>query len=277
MRIRKKDIIIKLWTYISGIITVSLIIFLFVYIFFKGYKVISWEFITDVPKGMILGTEGGIAPALIGSFLSAGIAVIISGIFSVCTGIYLTFYENNKRKTDFIHWIINCINGIPSIVLGLFGYTVFSVYLGFGRSILSGGLVLAMMIFPAAEIKIEKSFKELNRDIINASYSLGISKIYTIFKIVIPVCRKEIFSALSLVYGYAMGATAPVMFCMTVINSPVSFDIRKPSMSLSYHLYILMTQGISLEMAYGTAFVLLGLILAVFILCNFLIKKKNEE
>ena len=100
MRIRKKDIIIKLWTYISGIITVSLIVFLFGYIFLKGYKVISWEFITDVPKGMILGTEGGIAPALIGSFLSAGIAVIISGIFSVCTGIYLTFYENNKRKTD---------------------------------------------------------------------------------------------------------------------------------------------------------------------------------
>ncbi|MFR9020231.1 MAG: phosphate ABC transporter permease, partial [Fusobacterium sp.] len=76
MRIRKKDIIIKLWTYISGIITVSLIVFLFGYIFLKGYKVISWEFITDVPKGMILGTEGGIAPALIGSFLSAGIAVI---------------------------------------------------------------------------------------------------------------------------------------------------------------------------------------------------------
>lgn len=277
MKMRKKDRAVKAWAYISVLLTISVIIFLFGYIFFKGCKVISWEFLTDVPKGMVLGTEGGIAPAIAGSFLSTGIAVIISGVFAVCTGIYLAFYEKDKRKINFIHWIINCINGIPSIVLGLFGYTVFSMYLGFGRSILSGGLVLAVMIFPPSEIKIEKSFREINQEIINASYSLGVSKIYTIFKIIIPMCRYEIFSALSLAYGYAMGATAPVMFCMTVINSPVSFDITKPSMSLSYHLYTLMTQGISLEMAYGTAFVLLGLIFSVFIICRFFIKNRDKR
>lgn len=276
MSIRKKDFFIKLWAYISGIFVIFTVIFIFGYIFFKGYKAISFEFLTDVPKGIILGKEGGIAPAIIGSFLSTGLACIFAGIFSLCTSIYLVFYEKNIKRIQFIHSVIKCIGGIPSIVTGLFGYTMFTLYLGLGRSIISGALTLAVMIFPVMEIRIEKSFREVNKNIINASYSLGVSKIYTIFKIAVPSAKEYIISAVLLGYSYAIGATAPVMFCMTVINSPVSFDITKPSMTLSYHLYTLLTQGISYEMAYGTAFVLLAVILAVNIFCRFIIKNKAK-
>lgn len=276
MSIRKKDFFIKLWAYISGIFVIFTVIFIFGYIFFKGYKAISFKFLTDVPKGIILGKEGGIAPAIIGSFLSTGLACIFAGIFSLCTSIYLVFYEKNIKRIQFIHSVIKCIGGIPSIVTGLFGYTMFTLYLGLGRSIISGALTLAVMIFPVMEIRIEKSFREVNKNIINASYSLGVSKIYTIFKIAVPSAKEYIISAVLLGYSYAIGATAPVMFCMTVINSPVSFDITKPSMTLSYHLYTLLTQGISYEMAYGTAFVLLAVILAVNIFCRFIIKNKAK-
>ena len=273
---RKKEIFYRGLTYISGALVFFLVGFLFLYIFFKGYKVINLNFLLDVPQGMVLGQEGGIAPAIIGSFLSTFIACGVAGFFGIFTSIYLVFYEKNQKKIKIIQSIIKCIGGIPSIVFGLFGYTLFTLYFGFGKSIISGGLTLGIMIFPVVEIRIEKSLREIDENILKASYSMGVSKFYTIYKIGIPYCLKEIITSILLGYNYAIGATAPIMFCMAVINSPISFDIKKPAMSLSYHLYTLMTQGISMEMAYGTAFILLALIVVVTIIFQILLRKRDE-
>lgn len=273
---RKKEIFYRGLTYISGALVFFLVGFLFLYIFFKGYKVINLNFLLDVPQGMVLGQEGGIAPAIIGSFLSTFIACGVAGFFGIFTSIHLVFYEKNQRKIKIIQSIIKCIGGIPSIVFGLFGYTLFTLYFGFGKSIISGGLTLGIMIFPVVEIRIEKSLREIDENILKASYSMGVSKFYTIYKIGIPYCLKEIMASILLGYNYAIGATAPIMFCMAVINSPISFDIKKPAMSLSYHLYTLMTQGISMEMAYGTAFILLALIVVVTIIFQILLRKRDE-
>ena len=273
---RKKEIFYRGLTYISGTLVFFLMGFLFLYIFFKGYKVINLNFLLDVPQGMVLGQEGGIAPAIIGSFLSTFIACGVAGFFGIFTSIYLVFYEKNQKKIKIIQSIIKCIGGIPSIVFGLFGYTLFTLYFGFGKSIISGGLTLGVMIFPVVEIRIEKSLREIDENILRASYSMGVSKFYTIYKIGIPYCIKEIMASILLGYNYAIGATAPIMFCMAVINSPISFDIKKPAMSLSYHLYTLMTQGISMEMAYGTAFILLALIVVVTIIFQILLRKRDE-
>lgn len=273
---RKKEIFYRGLAYISGALVFFLVGFLFLYIFFKGYKVINLNFLLDVPQGMVLGQEGGIAPAIIGSFLSTFIACGVAGFFGIFTSIYLVFYEKNQKKIKIIQSIIKCIGGIPSIVFGLFGYTLFTLYFGFGKSIISGGLTLGVMIFPVVEIRIEKSLREIDENILKASYSMGVSKFYTIYKIGIPYCLKEIMASILLGYNYAIGATAPIMFCMAVINSPISFDIKKPAMSLSYHLYTLMTQGISMEMAYGTAFILLALIVVVTIIFQILLRKRDE-
>lgn len=272
---RIKENIIKIWAWGSGLLVIFLVVYIFGYILWRGYSSISWEFLTDVPRGMILGTEGGVAPAIVGSFLSTGIGCTVAGFFGICTGVYLVFYVKNKRIISGIHMVIRCIGGIPSIVLGLFGYTMFVLYLGLGKSVISGGLTLGIMIFPVVTARIERALEDVDKNIIEASYSLGVSKVYTIVKIVIPMCIREIISALTLAFGYAVGATAPIMFCMAVINSPVSFDITKPSMALSYHLYILLTQGISTEKAYGTAFVLMLLILLVIFFSQILLRKKR--
>lgn len=267
----------KILAYFGGALSFFLVGFLFAYIFYKGYKVINFKFLTDVPQGMILGQKGGIAPAIIGSFLSTFIACLVAGFFGIFTSIYLVFYEENEKRIELIENIIKCIGGIPSIVFGLFGYTLFTLYFGLGKSIISGGLTLGIMIFPVVEIRIEKAFREVEKEILNASYSMGISKFYTIYKIVIPTCLRDIVATILLGYNYAIGATAPIMFCMAVINSPISFNISKPGMSLSYHLYTLMTQGISMEMAYGTAFVLISLIVFVTVVFQFLLRKKGEN
>lgn len=274
---RKKELFFKTLTYISGFITFFLIGFLFIYIFYKGYKVINFKFLTDVPQGMILGQEGGIAPAIVGSFLSTFIACLVASFFGIFTSVYLVFYEENEKRTRLIQNIIKCIGGIPSIVFGLFGYTLFTLYFGLGKSIISGGLTLGIMIFPVVEIRTEKSLREVEKNLLKASYVMGISRFYTIYKIVIPTCLRDIVATILLGYNYAIGATAPIMFCMAVINSPISFNISKPGMSLSYHLYTLMTQGISMEMAYGTAFVLISLIVFVTVVFQLLLRKKGEN
>lgn len=272
---RIKDILITLWVVISGMLLFGIIVFLISFIFLKGYRVIDLEFIVGVPKGDILGVEGGIAPAIIGSFLSTGIATLISSILALGTAIYLNFYEKNRKIIEIVSFVIKCIGGVPSIVIGLFGYTVFTYYLGLGRSIIAGSLTLGIMIFPAIELKIDKLFKEVDRNIIYSSYSLGVSKSYTIIKVILYLCKEEIISALSLGYAYAIGATAPIMFCMAVLNSPISFNITKPTMTLSYHLYILITQGISEKMAYGTAVILLAMIILIIVFSRFIIRKRG--
>lgn len=273
---RKKEIFYKSLAYGSSTLVFLVIIFLISYIFFKGCKVINLNFLIDVPRGMRLGEEGGIVPAIIGSFLSTFIACMVASFFGIFTGIYLVFYEQNEKKINVIQNIIKCINGIPSIVFGLFGYTLFTLKLGFGKSILSGGLTLGVMIFPLVELRIEKSLREIDETLLKTSYSMGVSKVYTIYKIVFPLCIKEIIASILLGYSHAIGATAPIMFCMAVINSSISFDINKPGMSLSYHLYTLMTQGISLEMAYGTALVLISLIILVTSIFQILLGKRGK-
>lgn len=269
--------VIKIWVYISGFTLIFLISILLGYIVFRGIKVINLDFLLSTPKGSILGKDGGIAPAIVGSIFSTMLACIFSFITAFSTSVYNVFYAKNSRKILIFQQIIGCINAIPSIVLGLFGYTLFTIFLGFGRSVLSGALTLAIMIYPVIELQLENIFKSVDKNIINSSYSLGVSKAYTIFKLVVPICKRKFVSIFILSFGYAIGATAPIMFCMAVVNAPISFDIRKPTMTLSYHLYILLTQGISMDMAYGTATVLLFIIFILNIIGYIFTKKRRDE
>ena len=109
---RKKEIFYKILAYFGGALSFFLVGFLFAYIFYKGYKVINFKFLTDVPQGMILGQEGGIAPAIIGSFLSTFIACLVAGFFGIFTSIYLVFYEENEKRIELIENIIKCIRYI---------------------------------------------------------------------------------------------------------------------------------------------------------------------
>ncbi|WP_432408403.1 PstA family ABC transporter permease [Wukongibacter sp. M2B1] len=257
----KKHFLIKLWSIASGLIVLSIVTFFIHFIVTNGIDALSYEFITQKPKGTPLGTEGGIFPAIMGSIYFTLIAVAFASIMAFSTSIYLVFYCKGKRTKGLVRFVIGTIAGIPSIVLGLFGYSFFVVYLDFGISILTGGIVLGIMIFPYIEVRFEKSFLEVNRSMIEASYSLGISRLYTIFKIVLPICIKDLISAVSLASSFAIGATAPILFTGGVLYASVPKDILSPAMALPLHLYMLIGEGISFKNAYGTSLVLLIVLL----------------
>lgn len=260
---------VRVWIWSSITLVCAVVIFLFCYIFYRGAGAISWKFLTDVPRGAVIGSEGGIRPAIVGSLKFTALAVFVAAIPAVATAAYLVFYCRHPRLIRIIRAVIQCIAGIPSIVLGLFGYSLLVLTLGLGRSVLSGGLTLAVMILPFIEVRAEKAMRELPHELAAASDALGVSKWYTMQKVILPACRGDLISGIVLGACYAMGATAPLIFTGAVINAPPVGGLNAPAMALPYHLYMLLTQGVSTENAYGTAFVLMAVVLMANSLATF--------
>src|SRR5699024_7011582 len=223
-----KDKIFKALVSISALIVIIVVAYIFIYIFKNGFKSINKEFIFGEPKGMPLGSEGGVFPAIVGSLSLMIIACIFASILAIATSIYLVFYCDSKRMDSIIHLIVQCMAGTPSIVLGLFGYTLLVLHLKLGRSLLSGGITLGIMIFPLIQIRVEKTLNEVDQRIINSSYALGVPKAHTILKLILPLCRVDIISAITLAGGFAMGASAPIILTAAVIFAPVPKSLSSP-------------------------------------------------
>ncbi|WIV12216.1 ABC transporter permease subunit [Proteiniborus sp. MB09-C3] len=276
MREKIKAILFKLWITLSAIIVLSSVVFIFAYITKNGIGSINLEFIFGKPKGIPLGSEGGIFPAIAGSLLLTLIACIFAMILAISTAIYVVFYCESKKIESMVHVIVQCMAGVPSIVLGLFGYTLLVANLKLGRSLLSGGITLGIMIFPFIQVRVEKTLREINFSLVNSSYALGVSKSYTLFKLVLPMCRADIVSAITLAGGFAMGAAAPIILTAAVIFAPTPKSLSSPVMALPFHLYILTGEGISLEKSYATALVLILLLFIINILSLALTFRRKE-
>lgn len=270
-----KDILLLLWYFLSTFLVIFIVFFIIAYVLKNGIHTINKDFLLDNPKGMPLGKEGGIFPAIVGSLLLMFISSITASILGIATVVYLTLYNKNKKIDGIIHIIIHSISGIPSIVLGLFGYSFLVFFLDLGVSLLAGAITLSIMIFPYIEVVTEKAIEEVDKKLIVSSYSLGIDKTYTFFKIILPQCIEEIVSGIMLSGGFAMGATAPIMLTSAVISAPTPDSIMSPVMALSYHLYILISQGISMENAYGTAFVLMSILIILNFLSMLIVRRRR--
>ena len=259
MKIR--TFLVKLWAISACILTFGTIFFLFAWIFAKGAGAVTWEFLTESPKGLILGTEGGILPAIVGSAWYTGIACLFASILGIATAIYQVFYSKNEKLSQAIAMVMQCMAGVPSIVMGLFGYSLLVHALGWGKCILAGGITQGVMILPFIQVRAEKALREVDSDLVKASYGLGMSRVYTIRRIVLPQALPQLVSGVLLGGCYAMGAAAPLIFTGAVIIAKVPKTAMKPAMALPYHLYMLLTQGTSSENAYGTAFVMMVIVL----------------
>lgn len=273
-----RNLLTKAWAYLGIAITCGVVLFLFAYVFWRGSSVISWRFLTEYPSGLVLGTEGGIYPAIIGSLVFTFTAVVIGSIPAIATALYIVFFCKSRKTEAFVHLVVQCIAGIPSIVLGLFAYSLFVGGLGWGRCIMSSSMALAIMILPFIEVRAEKAFRELDPAMVRSAYALGCTKSYTIWKLVLPACRGELLSGVILGSCYAMGATAPLIFTGAVAFASVPSSLMEPAMALPLHLYLLVAQGTtSLDTAYGTAFVMMAIILSSNALVTFYARRRQRQ
>ena len=245
----------------------------------KGIGIISWEFLTAVPRrGM---TAGGIAPAIVGTlFLTMG-AILFSLPLGLACAIYLCEYSPKSYVVNIIRMSINNLAGVPSVVFGLFGLAVFVKFFGFGVSILSGSLTLGIMVLPQiisasqeALIAVPQSYRE-------ASLALGATHWQTIKKMVLPAALPGILTGVILSIGRAAGETAPILFtAATFYTRGYPDSIFSEVMALPYHIYALMTEGTHPEkqtaIAYGCALILMVLVLLMSALAIYLRQRQRS-
>jgi phosphate transport system permease protein len=250
-------------------LTISLILFVIGYIILQGIPAISWNFITGMPlNGM---RDGGIFPAIVGTFyLTIGTA-----IFSIPLGlgaaIYLSEYAKDNSLTRIIRIAIISLAGIPSVVFGLFGYGIFVLFLKFGTSILAGSMTLAIMTLPVIISTSEEALKSVPNSFRVVSISLGATKWQTIKRIVLPQSLPGVITGVILGLARAAGETAPILFTVAAFflpslpNSPMD-----ATMALPYHLFVISTQvpGMPIKIQFGTALVLVVFVLSMIYIAN---------
>lgn len=254
--------IVRIWAYLAVALLLSVVVALFAYVFVQGAGRIDIEFLTQAPSGAVLGETGGIFPAIMGSFFFTTVAVVLAAIPAIATALYLVYMCKSSRRRALMRLVVQCLAGVPSIVLGLFAYSLFVKQLGWGRCIFSASMALGIMILPFIEVRAEKAFEEVPERLVRSSLALGCSLGYTLRKVVLPACIGELVSAITLGACYAVGATAPIMFTGAVAFASVPTNLFEPAMALPMHLYMQIAQGAtSLEGAFGTAFVMMALVL----------------
>ena len=245
------------------------------FIIYKGVGVINWEFISSAPReGM---TAGGIWPAIVGTFyLMVGSALFAFPI-GVMSGIYMNEYAPKGKLVRFIRVMTNNLSGIPSIVFGLFGMALFVNYLGFGDSILAGSLTLGLLCVPIVIRTTEEALKAIPDTLREGSRALGATKLQTIWHVILPMAMPNVITGLILALGRVSGETAPILFtCAAYFLPQLPQSVLDQCMALPYHLYVISTSGTDMEaqlpIAYGTALVLILIVLAVNLLANALRK-----
>ena len=247
-----------LW--LVALCTVGILVFIVWNVLRRGIPVITWQFLTDSPHEM--GRTGGIFPIIVGTVYLTLAAVLIAAPMGVGTAVFLTEYTREGRLTRLIRFGADCLAGIPSIIYGLFGFVFFVIYLGLGWSILSGGLTLALMILPTIIRTSEEAIRAVPDQLREVAYGLGSTKSQTVATVVLPQALPGIVTGLVLGVGRSISETAAVMLTAGAsLRFPTSpLDSTR---TMSYHFYILVREGISVEMAYGTAAMLILVILVI--------------
>ncbi len=241
------------------------------FIVIRGISVISWDFLTKMPTdGM---TSGGILPAIVGTLCLVAGSMIVAFPIGVLSGIYINEYLKENWFKKLIRSMTNNLAGVPSIVFGLFGMALFVNTLEFGDSIIAGSLTLSLMVLPIIIRTTEEALKSVDDSMRIGSYALGASKLQTIRKVVLPICYPNIVTGLILSVSRVSGETAPILFtAATYFLDRLPHSIFDQVMALPYHLYVLTTSGTDMEktrpMAYGTALVLIIIVLLVNLLAN---------
>lgn len=258
------------FTFLSYLVVAILFVILG-FIILKGGSVISWDFLTKGPEdGM---TAGGIFPAIVGTFYLIAGSSIISFPIGIMSGIYMNEYAANGKLVRFIRIMTNNLSGVPSVVFGLFGMALFVNTMGWGDSIIAGSFTLALMSLPLIIRTTEEALKSIDDSFRHGSLALGATKLQTIRRVILPMAFPNIITGLILSVGRVSGETAPILFTAAAYFLPqLPKSIFDQCMALPYHLYVISTSGTDIEasrgMAYGTALVLIAIVLAVNLLAN---------
>ncbi len=230
----------------------------------KGHSVISWEFLTTMPRSGM--TAGGIFPALVGTIWLVGVALLASVPLGVAAAIYLSEYAPDNWFTRVINLAIINLAGVPSIVHALFGVGAFVLFFRFGTSILAASLTLGIMTLPVVIVASRESMQAVPRAFREACWNMGATRWQTIRRVVLPNAISGILTGIILEVSRTAGETAPIMFTGAAFFLPfLPQGVMDQTMAMSMHLYVISTQvpNVPEALPYGVALVLICMVLAM--------------
>ncbi|WP_375748774.1 phosphate ABC transporter permease PstA [Vibrio sp. HN007] len=261
---QNKDAILNVFVWAAAALTVGFLFWIIWYILSNGLKFVDWNFITD--KYTATGEEKGIFPMIISTIYMVIASIAVAAPLGIMTAIYLTEYAKvGSKLVKVIRFCTESLAGIPSIIFGLFGMTFFVAILGLGFSILSGALTLSILILPVIIRTTEEALMAVPQTYREGSYGLGASKIYTIWRLILPSAMPGILTSVILSIGRVIGESAPVFLTAGMV-ARIPESLLDSGRTLTVHLYKLTTELFTIEewnQAYGTATVLIVVVLLI--------------
>jgi len=241
----------------------------------KAWPALSWAFLTQNPQNYM--TSGGIWAPLVGTFYLVFISLAVAAPIGVLAGVYMNEYAGDNWGTRIVNMAVVNLAGVPSIVHALFGVGAFVLFAGMGRSVLAAACTLAIMTLPVIITSTREALSAVPKSFREACWNMGASRWQTIRTIVLPNAISGILTGVILQVSRAAGETAPILFTGAVyyvavpeqgIASYLPYGLWDRCMALSYHLFTISTQvtGVTEGVQYGTAVVLIGLVISVNVL-----------
>lgn len=235
---------------------------------------LNWSFLTEAPIDG--GRSGGISTIIINTFVMIALTLVCAVPFGIFAAVYLVLYAKEGRLLYILRLGTETLAGIPSIIFGLFGMLVFVQALGWGISLLSGCLTLALMILPTIVRTSEEAIKAVSPALNEGSVALGATKVQTIFKVVLPSAFPAITAGVILAAGRALGETAALIYTMGS-NYNLTSGLFDSTRTLAVHLYLIIAEGISSEKAFAAATVLVVLVFIINSLSKLIIKRLGSR
>jgi phosphate transport system permease protein len=262
----------------AGVTTIIILIVILAYILANGLPVISWTFLTGEPA--LWGqTGGGIYSTIVATLAVTGVSLAVAAPLSVGGAIYLNEYTGETLLRKVIRQAAEILAGVPSIIVGLFGFLFFVIYLApltGGWSMISGGLTLAFMVLPISLRISEEALKTVPAELREGSLGLGATKWQSITTVVLPTALPGIITGLILGVGRAVGETAAILLTaggsLNLIQS-----LRDPGRPMTLNIYNVLTEYRDTTTAYGTAAVLIIAILAITLITDVLMNNYTKK
>lgn len=265
--------IVMLLVLLAAIITFAALLFLIAYILVNGVpylkpSLFSFTYTSD---------NASLMPALINTLIMTALSLLIAVPLGIFSAIYLVEYAKRGNKfVEIIRLTTETLQGIPSIVYGLFGMLFFVTFCHWGFSILAGAFTLSIMVLPLIMRSTEEALKSVPDSYREGSFGLGAGKLRTVFRIVLPSAVPGILAGVILAVGRIVGETAALIYTAgTLAKMPK--NVMSSGRTLAVHMYNLASEGLYMDQAYATAVILLVLVVVINTLSGIAAKKLTKS
>ena len=262
----------------TAFIAISLLLIVFS-IVYKGLPSLSWEMLTQEPKGgFYFGKEGGILNAILGSFYLAIGATLLAMLIAIPVALFINVHlRKYKKSTNFIRFLLDLMWGVPSIVYGAFAFGVM-IYLGVRTSLLAGIITVTLFIIPIMIRSFDEVLKTIPNGLLESTFSLGATLSETSYRVVLRQCIPGFITSILLSFGRAIGDAAAVMFTAGFTDS-IPTSLNQPAATLPLSIFFQLSSPIPevKARAYTSALVLTVIILLISIFARYFSRKYEKK